>query len=464
MRRVGQARWPRRAGLARLALGLALSGCSGLPVADEEAAQAKQQRVERAYRPEGRRAAPAALGAEPALADLLRFAMLNQPRVEAAYYEWAASVQRITLERSLPDPRLGFEAGVADLVMALKPGLMLEIPGPGKLGAAARVASAESEARYFAFESSVLQVAYSLKRAYYQLHFLDANLAIHRETLALVGDLEQLARVRNAVGAVTLQDVLRAQIEEERLAIEIANLEDSREPLLAQLRAALGLEPDSALPPLPADFEATPVDFTPEQLFATALESNPRLAAMEADVRRADAALQLAYKLRLPDFGVGLAADAKASPVVLMPQLSLTLPIWRDKIAAGIAEARAGQRAALARLSAEQIQLAVDFAESFYAYRESTRNLALLRERLLPKAEQSLGLARAGYAGDRAGFLDLIEAERTLLDFRLGEVEALTQRELALAGLSLLIAGAAPAGAPLEAPPERAPRAEASRR
>ncbi len=457
VRRSFQARLPEILAAATLILGLALVGCTGFPVAEEQAAQAQQQQVERKYRPAGQRKALSELGTAPALADLLRFAMLNQPQVEAAYYDWAASVQRITVERSLPDPKLSFEADIADIVMALIPGLMIELPGPGKLGAAARVASAESEASYFAFASSVLQAAFSLKRAYYQLYFLDARLAVSRETLALVGDLEALARVRNAVGAVTLQDVLRAQIEQERLAIEIANLEDSRQPLSAQLAAALGLEPGSAAPALPAQLESTPLDVTPEQLFATALESNPRLAAMEAELRRAEAVLQLAYKLRVPDFGLGLEADAKASPVVIMPQVSISLPIWRDKIAAAIAAARADRRAAEARLSAEQIQLAVDFAENLFAYRESTRNLELLRERLLPKASQSLDVARAGYGSGRAGFLDLIEAERTLLDFQLGEVEALTQRELALSGLSLLIAGVAPAGAPLAAAVEPAP-------
>lgn len=464
MRSSFQQRLPDVLAAAPLILDLVLIGCSGFPVAEEQAAQAQQQRVEQKYRPAGPRRTPSTLGATPSLVDLIHFAMLNQLQVEAAYYDWAASVQRITVERSLPDPRLSFEADIADIVMALIPGLMIDLPGPGKPGAAARVASAESDAKYFEFESSVLQAAFSLKSAYYQIHFLDAKLAIDRETLALVGDLEALARVRNAVGAVTLQDVLRAQIEQERLTIEIANLEDSREPLRAQLAAALGLAPESALPTLPAQFESTPLELTPEQLFATALASNPRLAAMEADVRRAEAALQLAYKLRVPDFGLGLEADVKASPVIFMPQLSLTLPIWRDKIAAAIAAARAGQLAAEARLSGEQLELAVDFAESLFAYRESTRNLELLRERLLPKARQSLDLARAGYAGSKSSFLDLIDAERTLRDFQLSEVEAVTQRELALSGLSLLIAGRAPAGAPLQTPGERAALAKEEKR
>ena len=40
------------------------------------------------------------------LSNYLAFALLDSPRVEAAYYDWAASVEGITVERSLPDPQL----------------------------------------------------------------------------------------------------------------------------------------------------------------------------------------------------------------------------------------------------------------------------------------------------------------------------------------------------------------------
>ncbi|MEO8426553.1 MAG: TolC family protein [Verrucomicrobiota bacterium] len=400
------------------------------------------------------------------LSDFLRFAMLNQPQVEAAYFDWAASVERITRERSLPDPRLTFKSDISDMVLSLMPGLMMDFPGPGKLKAAANVASAESEARYFAFESSVLQTAFALKKSYYQLYFLITKIGVNQQTLNLLGDLEKLARSQNEVGKVTLQDVLRAQIEQDRLTTEIANLEDSREPLLARFKAALGLTPQQPAPPTPRQFESTPLDLSSDQLFATALLRNPRLKAIEAEVRRAEASLRVAYKARVPDFSVGLEADVKASPVIYTPQLSVTLPIWRDKIAAGIAEAQAGKRAAEARLTGEQIGLAVEFAEKTFMFRESSRNLALLQERLLPKARQSLEVARAAYLSGRLDFLNLIDAERTLLGFQLGEVEARTQRELVLAELSLLILGQPPAGAPglgSNGPSSTLPAAKASK-
>lgn len=426
-----------------------LAGCNGFPTRSERQARADLQAVTRLYLPGAHPATLPALDTNATLGTLLTYALLNQPRVEAAYYEYAAAVERITVERSLPDPRLTFEMDIQDVVMTVMPGLMAEVPWVKKLRLRADVASTQSQARYFAFESAVLQTAYEVKRAYYQLHFLNDRVRILRETLALAGELEQTARAQTEAGKATLQDVLRAQIEQERLRVELVNLEDSRRPLLAQLKAALGLRADQPDPPVPRQFVSTPLDFAPEQLFAIALARNPRLKQMEAEVRMAETGIRLAHQSKLPDFSAGLEADVKAAPVMWRPSLGITLPLWRDKVAAEIAAAQARKSAAQARLSAEQIQLAVEFADKSFLYREATRDLALLTDVLLPRARQSLEVARAGYSAGRTDFINLLDAERVLLEFQLAEVDAHTRRELALTELSLLIAGLQPPGAPV---------------
>ncbi len=429
-----------------------LAGCKGISTKGEREARKDLQSVTDVFRPKPAERNLPALTNDSALGDYLRFAMLSQPSVEAAYFDWAASVERITVERSLPDPRLSFESDIADIVMTVMPGLMQEFPGPGKLKAAANVATAESRTKYFAFESSVLQTAFSLKRAYYQLWFLDENIRINRQTLDLLAELEEIARAQNSAGKVTLQDVYRAQIEQDQLTTEIENLEDSRRPLIAQLKGALGLRRDQADPPQPSRFESTPLNLNGDELLDTAFARNPRLKIMEADVRMAEAAIALARKSKVPDFSLGLMADAKAAPTMFRPSAGMTLPIWRDKIAAQIAQAQATKRAAEARLTSEQIMVTVDFAMKSYDYREITRNLALLQGKLIPKARQSLAVARAGYLAGQVDFFDLLDAERTLLNFQLQEVEARTRREIVLADLSLIIAGIAPEGAPLLPP------------
>src|SRR5262249_39521394 len=154
---------------------------------------------------------------------------------------------------------------------------------------------------------------------------------------------------------------------------------------------------EDAAPPLPQRFETTSLDLTAAHVFETALARNTRLQGLAAEVRQAEAAIALAEKSRVPDSSLGLMADVKMNPILYRPLATLSLPIWRDKIHAQIAEAQANKQAAEARLSSEQIALAVAWAEKSYFYRETTRTLALLQRELLPKQSQSLEVARAGY-------------------------------------------------------------------
>jgi hypothetical protein len=432
-------------------VGVLLAGCKGIPTKSEKAARRQAQAVATDYRPHGQKPVLPVLTADSSLSNYLTFAMLNQPKVETAYYDWLASIERITQARSLPDPQFTFESDIADIVMTVMPGLMGSIPWPDKLRVGAQIASAESQSRYFAFQSTVLTSAFDVKRTYYQLYFLAEKIRVDRETLRLLNDLEKSARAQNEAGKVTLQDVLRAQIEQDSLNTEIANLEDSRNALMAQFKAALGLGGNDPEPPMPGQFESTSLELSADQVFETALAQNTQIKAMAADVRAAEASITLAKRTRLPDFSLGLMADAKMNPTLYRPLGTVSLPIWRDKIAAQIAEAQAGKRSAEARLSDEQIALAVDVAQRTYLYREATRNLALLNDQLLPKARQSLEVARAGYLAGQIDFFNLIDAERTLLGFQLDKVEVATQREVVLTELSLIVQGMPPSGAAMGA-------------
>jgi outer membrane protein TolC len=453
----------RAAGLTGvLAIGLLLAGCKGIPTKGEKEARRQAQAVGEQYRPQGEKPVLPVLTAGSGLSNFLTYAMLNQPQVEAAYYDWAASIERITQARSFPDPQFTFQMDIQNIVTSIMPGLMGTIPWPEKLRVGANIASAESQSKFFVFQSAVLESAFEVKRAYYQLYFLEEKLRVNQETLRLLADLEKLARSQNEVGKVTLQDVLRAQIEQDRLKTEVANLEDSRTSLLAQFKAALGLGADAPTPPIPDHFESTTLDLTADKLFETALSQNTRLKVMEADVRAAEASIILARKSRLPDFTLGLMADVKMNPTLYRPLGTISLPIWRDKIAAQIAEAQARKRSAQAQLSGEQIVLAVGFAERSFLYREATRNLALLNEKLLPKARQSLEVARSGYLGGQIDFFNLTDAQRTLLGFKLDKVEATTQREVVLAELSLIIQGMPPANSSLGSTTSGMPRGNPS--
>src|SRR6185295_18778487 len=131
------------------------------------------------------------------------------------------------------------------------------------------------------------------------------------------------------------------QTEQSRLQTEILNLDHSRAALIMQFKGALGLKADDPTPPLPGRFETTPLDAPADKMLENALAENKRLKGMEAEVRAAEASIRMARKARLPDFTLGFMADVKMNPTLYRfpgNPGTISLPIWRDKIAAQIAE------------------------------------------------------------------------------------------------------------------------------
>src|SRR5437867_13443680 len=88
-----------------LALGLALAGCKGVPTQGEKEARSQAQTVAASYRPGGQKPPLPVLTATSSLSNYLTYALLNQPKVEAAYYDWSASTERNTQPRTFPDPQ-----------------------------------------------------------------------------------------------------------------------------------------------------------------------------------------------------------------------------------------------------------------------------------------------------------------------------------------------------------------------
>ncbi len=421
-----------------------LTGCHGTVQPAERTAQEQLAKVTRNYRPHGHPPFLPVLTTNATLGDLLTYALLNHPQVAATYNDWQASVNDITVARSLPDPQFTFQTDIAEAVTSVMPGLVQTLPGWGKLKAQAGVAAAASAAKAVAYQTAVLQTAYGVKQSYYQLWYLEETLKLDREMQRLLVRLEHIARAQNESGQVTLQDVYRAQLEEDRLATEIANREDSRTALLAQYKAALGYAREQPAPPWPIRWAGPSPDAAMEQLLATAYDHNPPLAAMRAEIARAQAALAVAQTAGRPDVSVGLMADAKASPVLYRPLATVTVPLWRDKLKAELMSAEAARQAATNRLAEAQLNLAVAFAEKSYAWREVNRNLGVLQQQLIPKTRRSLEIARSAYLDGKTDFFNLMDTERALLNAQSDLIAARLQRELVLAELSLLIAGVPP--------------------
>ena len=428
-----------------------LVGCTGTQLAVEKTARQQSTAIGDTLRPKQAMPALPELAADSVPQDYLRYALLKHPSVAASFYDWRASVEAITPARSLPDPTLTFQADIADTLMSFMPGIMFDFMSRGKRAAMGREVAAASEVTYRNYAATVLRTAAAVRKSWIELAYVDEALRLRE---ASAGAIDQSAAVNAAEystgrGMASLETQLLFLNQTAQLRSTIAALEDRQAAARVRFKSALGLSPDEIDPPWP-HFALTPTTLPSEaDLWLAAKALNPELASMRAMVEMTIAGVEVAQKTRTPDFSLGVMADLKADPLMVRPTGTLTLPIWRDKIAATIAAAEARRAAAVERLNAEQLNLAAELAQMLYMVRESERMIAYLENTALPNLDNIIASIGAAYQSGMSGPAMIPQTRLMALGMRLERLDALRQREDAATDLLLMVADVAPAGTPL---------------
>ena len=240
----------------------------------------------------------------------------------------------------------------------------------------------------------------------------------------LVEDLIAVSEARYRTGG-SQQDVLRAELEGDRLAEQLIALRRQREQARADLGALVRM-PMNYMPVATDELEVDEVAPQIEQLVAQAEQCNPTLQGLAAEIARDRAKESLACLQQYPDFQLGLGYSIVSddhnvlSPVAnghdnINFSIGVTLPIWRDKINAGISEAAHNRSSATLRREAERDRLRGTLRRQVAAAYAAIEQLELLRTRLIPRTEQTLTISTADYQNEKADFTDLVATYRELL-------------------------------------------------
>jgi outer membrane protein TolC len=373
------------------------------------------------------------------------YAERHNPGLSAARERWRAALQAVTEAGALPDPRLRIGAMLEHVETRTGPmmgqyGIEQAFPWFGTLDAAEQRAAQEAEGAREVYEAARLLVAERVRGALHELAWLERAVAVADGHSALVAQWEQVARSRYASGSAGQADVLRAQVELGKLEDRARTLADLRGPFLARLNAALGRPAGAPVDP-PSDPYPVPGAIDEAALRDALPATSPALRARARAVLAADAGIELADAAYYPDFALGLeyTSIGRASMPVegsgddaLALTLGIDLPIWRGRLDAGLARARAARSAAVAAAADEQLTLGADLAMTLYELRDADRRLLLYRDGLVAKGRQALGAVSAAYTAGEASLLELVDSQRELLEFELSAARAEADRSNAL--------------------------------
>ncbi|MFN2287237.1 MAG: TolC family protein, partial [Chromatocurvus sp.] len=392
------------------------------------------------------------LDEQASIQDYLQYAALNNAGLKAAFNRWKAALERIPQVKSLPDPRFNYTYFVEEVETRVGPqrqkfGLMQTFPWFGKLRLKGDAASEAAAAAGQAYENAKLELFYRVKFAYHEYWYLAQAIAVNKQHLKLVTNIEGVARTRFKTGAAPNSAVIQAQVELGKLDDRLRTLEALREPIVAKLNAALN-RPTQLPLPWPRSLPEFTAAFTDEQAMEWLAESSPELRRLEHLVAREEAGIKLARRDYYPDISLGVdyvdtgdalnpeLADSGKDPVMAM--VSINLPVWYGKYRAADREARLRKAAVEEDREDAEKSLAADLQLALYHFRDAERKVDLYNDTLVPKAEQSLLVVQQGFEAGSTSFISLIDAERLLLEFQLAHQRALADRGQRLAEVEML--------------------------
>ncbi len=387
------------------------------------------------------------------LQDYLAYAALSNPGLEAAFDEWKRALEKVPQARTLPDPRFTYAHYIREVETRVGPqrqaySLMQTLPWFGKLRLRGYAALEGSDAAHQRYEAAKLRLFYRVKHAYYEYYYLARAIAITEENMRLLSSLESVARAKFKTGMAPQPAIIKAQVELGKLEDRLNSMEAMRKPTVARLNAALGRSTDSDLP-WPQKIVQQEADLKDDELFEELKQSNPELRALAFMTAKEEVSVKLARKNYFPDITLGAkfidTGDAMNPDMVdsgkdpVMATVSINVPLWVGKYRAGEREARARAHAAASRREDRENKLLADLTMVLFHFRDAERKIDLYHDTLVPKAEQALSTTQRAFAAGKADFFDLIEAERTLLEFQLSYERALVDRAQRLAEIEMLI-------------------------
>ncbi len=398
---------------------------------------------------------PLELGEKSELSDYLVYAALNNPGLEAAFNQWKAALERVPQVKALPDPRFTYRYFIQEVetrVGAQRQAFELAqtFPWFGKLKLRGYAAFEASEAERHRYKAKKLKLFREVKDAYYEYYYLWREINIVEGNVRLIQDIEEVLRTRYKAAAAKHTEIIRAQVELGKLDDHLRTLKDLREPIVARLNAALNRNPNAPLP-WPKAIEDVDVSVTDEELLAWLKHTNPEIMALDSEVAGWEQKVKLAKKEYFPDITLGIGyidtanstggrhpSDDGKDPIIAM--VSVNIPIWWNKLSAGVREARYRRVTAVHRKLDVTNKLSAVLKLAAYGFRDANRKIDLYRDTLLIKGRESLGATDISFRAGKASFTDLIDAQRILLDFELTYERALVNKAQRLAELESLTA------------------------
>lgn len=366
------------------------------------------------------------------LREALEIALANNPALAARGWEVRAVEGRILQSGLIPNPELemevenfggaaerrGFDSAEATLQLSQ----LIELGG--KRGKRRRVAQAEQSVAGWEYEAERLDVYATTAKAFFDVLAAQRQVDLRQRQLNLARSVLETVRERVSAGRVTPLEETKARVEASGSRITLERARRELDAARSQLIAAWGGNPASfGRAEGDLDDLATP---PPLDSILAQLRDNPLVQRWEAEQTLRRSALRLEQAQQIPDvtLSAGIRRFADTDDTAFVAGVSIPLPIFGVN-PGGVMEAERRMPQGRALGEAAIVQVTREARQAYSELSAIHAELQSLTQEVLPGAQQAYAAAQTGYREGRFGFLDVLDAQRTLFEARARHVEAL---------------------------------------
>jgi len=421
----------------------------------------------------------------------LEIAAKYNPTVLQKFNEYQAALQKVPQVGSLSDPELSL--GVFLKPMELVSGnqvadlrLMQMFPWFGVLKYAKDEMSLMANAKFELFRDAKLQVFYDVQRTWYELYKIQKDISISEKNIEILKIIERLALVKfksapsegsgttssnpiissgsavsnqvsssmqtgpmgSSSGSSGLTDIYRIQIEIGDLENNISLLKSQKNTIMAQFNTYLNRSVASPV----FTYENIALDSLELSLIAVSdsmMANNPMLGMLEYEKQSIEARKKMVTRMGYPMVGLGLnyslisksemSISSMNGKDMIMPMVTVTLPIYRKKYKAMVDEADLLSTATSQNYQAEANSLQAEYYQAVQLYQDARRRIKLY-DNQYQLASKSLDLMLKSFSVSTSSLTDVLRTRQQTLDYELKQVEAVADFNKSIAWLKRLMA------------------------
>ncbi|WP_052595144.1 TolC family protein [Aureispira sp. CCB-QB1] len=379
-------------------------------------------------------------------------AVNNNPQLKATFNQYYSTKERST-QVKLPPPSVALGVFVLPVETRLgaqrfRLGATQMFPAFGALKAKKSLIHEQGVLKLQEAQVIRNQLYFNLRDIWYQASEIKALTNVEWRNLELLKTLEKLALQKVENGQGSLADVYQIKMEQNNRVAKIELLENKL-PVLELAFAQLVKEDSLPFPATMDTITLRQLTYPKDSLMVWMRHQNPQMGLLEAQRRVANQKMMVQKTKNRPTYGVGLnytfltkRTDANPSQNgqgILMPTFSIQVPIYKDQNQARVKEVVFELKALDYQEEHLMDNLEVQLENMLTSYRAAQINLKHYRAQIA-FTQKTLDLLLAEYSVDNKSIDEILQLERSLLNYQQKLIEYSIVQNRALIGLEQLFA------------------------